>query len=221
MTAFKRMTAGLLAGALLLSFCGCSEEEKSSVSDAADDIGYMAQEDMPYGSTISVLKEAGGKVTVGIEYDNRFLTEEEAIKVSDYIAALGNADDALMRETVYDGYLDAIAEKENYADLKAYLDECVNVIEADYIGEEFSFNYAMINSCVDKSNADYAERFVSIDAALQSICGDLNITDRKMITVEIMYTHTAGGGSYSLSQKQQSDTTLFVYTIDGEPYIVI
>lgn len=218
----KKICAGALVGCFMINAAGCKkEQESSSVTDAADTIGSMAEEDMPFGATITQIKPDSGKVKIDIEYDYRFMSEEEAIKISNYVAALNSVDAELMNNAVYPGYLDKYVEQTGSADLKGYLELCVDNIKTNYIGSDFEFDYILINDCVDETNQVYADRFQSMDANLASRYGDLNITDKKLVSIDIMYSIPDDDGSYSLSRRQGSDSLLFIYTIDGAPYIVL
>ncbi len=217
----RKICAAALAGCLMLNVVGCKDDKTSSVTDEADLLGDVAEEDLPYGATVSQLKTETGKVQTSIEYDNRFMTEEEAILISNYVTALNNKDAELMSSTVYDGYLDYFAQQAGATDLTDYLTTVRNNLETNFIGSPFNFNYILVNDCNDPSDEDNADRFASMDATLLSMYGNLNVTDKKLISIEILYTLVEEGGSYSLSNRQASDSMLFIYTIDGKPYIVL
>lgn len=218
---FRKITAAAAAALMLIGTAGCKDENEQS--DFADVYENVAQEDMPYGASIAQLKpELNENLKLGIEYDNRYLTEDEAVKISDYVYALDKLDAELMNQTVYPGYLDQYAERAGASDLKGYLEMCRENIEDNYIYDEFEFTYISVNDCITEENdTDGEANFSSVDANLSSTYGDLNITDRKMIKIDIMYSVASDNGSYSFSMRQGSDSIIYVYTIDGEPYIIL
>lgn len=88
----KKIFAALSAGMLLMSAVGCdsddsdssNESENNLVENAADNIN-MGEDELPYGSTLTqVLPKNDDSILIGIEYDNRFVTLDEAKALSNY-----------------------------------------------------------------------------------------------------------------------------------------
>ena len=101
----KKFLCGMMAVLMACSATGCSDKENSSstsgkqlVSDAGDDVN-VAEEDMPYGSTVFELSENNDdhvKITIG--FDKRYFGGDdednpdysEIYKIHDYISALNS-----------------------------------------------------------------------------------------------------------------------------------
>ena len=218
----KNVCAALLAAGLMLNAAGCGE--KNEYSDVIDGMGDIAEEDLPYGATITQLKtDMNENVRISIEYDGRFMTEEEAIKISDYIAALNSCDAELMEQTVYPGYLSFLCRNSGVENTAEYLSIMHDNLRDSYIGGEFDFNYILTNSCLDESASDDETGFDQLDSILDGIGeGKLSekVTSRKLIGLDIMYALDEKEGSYSLSYRTGSDQMVYVYNIDGQLYIL-
>ncbi len=218
---FKRIFAVILCGAMAAGFAGCSDEDENSVSEPIDDVAYMDESELPYGATTTQLSsKADETVRMDIEYDNRFLDEEEARKISDYMAALNTVDDELMKNTVQPEYLAYLAENNTGGDVKGYIQQIHDNIAASYTGEGFDLNYVMVNDCITPEDGDTS--FANVDALLSSICGEDiagKITSRKLMKIDCMYTMN-GEGSYSLTNRTGFDQSIYVYVIDGEYYVL-
>lgn len=220
---FSKRTAAALFGAMfLMSAVSCND--KSSTSDAADQIGSLAQEDMPYGATITQLKPSlNENVKIAIEYDNRYLSADETTKLSDYVAALNSCDSELMANTFYNPYLDKVVEQSGAADLNEYITDVHNNIRDNYIGYDYNFNYIVIEDCLTEDDDDSETGFSSVDNTIDNL-GDEKITDkvtsRKFVTFDIQYTLVDGEDAYMLSTSTGTSSSLYIYTIDGEIYII-
>lgn len=217
----KRFMAAAAAGVMVFCMAGCGDKKNDSSSENASTI---TEDVMPYGATITkLLTSASDKVKISVEYDNRFLTEEEAILVSDYIAALNNVDAELMEQTVYMPYLEDALSYNGIADTKTYLQTMRDNIEANFAeGGKLEFDYVVIEGCVGEEEDDSLTGFNTMDSALKMLSGDditSKITSRKRITLDILF-EIDGEGSYSLSMRQGSSSNLYIYEIDGELYIL-
>jgi hypothetical protein len=221
----KKTGAALVAGVFLLSAAGCSSKEE--YSDAADEIGSLALEDMDYGASITQLKPAyNDDVKIAIEYDNRYLTMEEAIKISDYVASLNDSDAELMEETFYKPFLDKIVENSGYSDTASYIANMHDNIRDSYLGYEFEFDYILTEDCLTEDDDDSETNFSSIDSTLDSLTGENlsdKVTSRKLVTFDIEYHYadtSEASGSHMLSTSTGTYSSLYIYTIDGEIYII-
>lgn len=220
----KKITAAVLGGLFLLNAAGCKDKEKEEYQDEADLIGSMAQEDMPYGATITQLKPSiDENVKIAIEFDNRYLTVEEAYKLSDYVASLNDCDGALMEKTFYKPFLDSIVEQSGAADAEEYVTGVHNNIRDNYIGYEFKFDYVLTQDCLTEADDDSETGFSSVDASLDKL-GDEKLSDkvtsRKCVTFDLEYQIDGSDDSYMMSTSTGTSSTLYIYTIDGEIYIL-
>lgn len=229
MNNLKKAFAAIVAAGCLLGVVGCGDKDKHADIIIDDDYGNIAEEDLPYGSTITQLKSSNNEnVKLSIEYDNRFLTEEEAIKVSDYMAALNSVDGELMENTVYPDYLQYLMEANNYTSSTDYLKSMHDSIKDTYLnGSDFDFNFVLINAFYDENDSDDDTGFLVLDTLLDSYASSLDkdavtpkITSRKMVKIDTMYTLADDDGSYLLSNRTDSEQGMYIYTIDGQIYIL-
>lgn len=225
----KKTFSAIVAAGCLLSVVGCGEKEKHADMITDDDYGDIAEEDLPYGSTITQLKSSNNEnVKLSIEYDHRFLSEEEAIKVSDYMAALNSVDGELMDNTVYPDYLQYLKEANDFTSSTDYLQAMHDNIRDNYLnGSEFDFNFVLINNFYDENDSDEETGFSTLDILLDSYADSLGkdavtpkITSRKMVKIDTMYTLADDEGSYMLSNRTESEQGMYIYTIDGQIYIL-
>lgn len=216
-----RFLAFLTAGIIMLCAAGC-EKKKKEYPDEADKVGNLKQEDMPYGATmIRVTTNFDSNFMTGIEYDDRFITYEEAKKVSDYITALNKIDTELMEKTVYPPYLEYLKSNTLSENTESYIKNMYDNIKTQFAeGNEFDLNYIVVDECYDETDDMNITGISELDKLLKSL-GDkeINITSRKMIGVDIMFSMN-GEGSYSMTRRQGNNSILYIYEIDGQLYIL-
>lgn len=232
----KRFTCILLGAVLAVSsaaFTGCkdkkdSEHEHAMVSDDLGDDVSVAEEDLPYGATmVQLTPELNDKVKMNVEYDRRFLCEDEAVLLVNYFTALNDKDAELFKSLYYMNNADYLSKKQGAEDSLDLITKLDEQLENDVIGSEFKFNYVLTNECVSPTdeNLDSSYNFDNADFYLSSYAEsegveDLKskITSRKGIKLDVMYD--TDSGNYSLTNKLGSDTIIYIYQIDGQYYIV-
>lgn len=218
----------IIACAVAMACCSCSESKPdSSVADenvlVGDNVGKginVDADDMSFGATMTDLYTDMDNVPISISYENRFMTEDEARKVSDYISALNTCDAELMRNTCYPSYLDSLVEQYGNTDVQDYLNTRHSTIADSYTHGEFNFDFIIINSLMDENDSDSDTGFSTLDAKIHEGSPDAEITSRKMIGIDITYTLDGENGSYSFATRAGSDMILYIYTIDGQIYIL-
>ena len=217
----------ILVCAVMLACVSCSESASSSETSGntlvSDDLGdgiNVNADDMPFGATMTDLYSDHDGVPISISYENRFMTEDEARKISDYISAINTCDAELMKSTCYPSYLDYLVTQYENKDVQDYLDTRHNTIANNYAGGEFEFDYILINSLMDENDNDEDTGFSILDQKILENSPDAEITSRKMVGIDVLYTLKDADGSYSLSQHTGSDMMLYIYTIDGQIYIL-
>lgn len=218
----------IIACAVAMACCSCSESKPdSSVADGKVLVGDNAgkginvdADDMSFGATMTDLYTDTDNVPVSISYENRFMTEDEARKVSDYISALNTCDAELMRNTCYPSYLDYLVEQHGNTDVQDYLDTRHSTIAKSYTHGEFNFDFIITNSLMGENDSDSDTGFSTLDAKIHEGSPDAEITSRKMIGIDITYTLDGENGSYSFAKRAGSDMILYIYTIDGQIYIL-
>lgn len=218
----KRLMTAAAAGAVALCMTAC-ENNSNTNNSGSNNTSTIKGEDMEYGATITQLKADSGKVKVSIEYDYRFLEEEEIILVSDYIEALNTADAELMEATVYPDYLQYSVTQSSSENTASYLEAMHRNIQTTFAeGDPFDFNYIVVDECYTSDEELVQDRFETLDTTLKNAAGeDLSskITSKKMIGIDIMFSIN-GEGSYSLAYRQGFNSYLYIYEIDGELYIL-
>ena len=215
-----------LACAFMLACVSCSEESSGTsgesnnmlVSDNVGDGINVNENEMPFGATMTDLYP--DDVPIAISYENRFMTADEAKKISDYISAVNTCDAELMQKTCYPSYLEYLVEQYENTDVQNYLDTRHQTIASTYTNGEFDFNYILINSLMDENDDDSDTGFSQLDAKIHEKSPDAEITSRKMVGIDVLYSLENDNGSYSLSMRTGSDMILYIYTIDGQIYIL-
>ncbi|MDE6665143.1 MAG: hypothetical protein K2K14_02990 [Ruminococcus sp.] len=218
----------ILLCAITLVCVSCSDEKSRTSSTGgnalvSDDMGKdvnIAENDLPFGATMIDLISDRGGVPVSISYEKRFMTEDEAKKISDYISAMNNCDAELMKNTCYPPYLDYIVNQYEDTDIQGYLDSIHSDIVSSYTDGEFDFNYIIVNSLMDEDDDDDSTSFSILDRAIFEQSPNAQITSRKMVGIEVLYTLKDDGGSYSLSARSGDDMILYIYEIDGQIYVL-
>ena len=225
----KKFTAAaaafVISAAMLTSFTSCSEEEKSSSASGnalvQDNMGKdvnVKENDLPFGATTTDLYTDTDNVPVSITYDNRFMTEEQARKISDYIYAVNTKDEALLTEAGYKPYIELIMSDYDCTSVKEYLDSRYDAIKAA-AGGDFQFQFIIPGEFYSESDDESITGFNALDAKIKQASPDAEITERYMIKTEITFTVDGQSGEYSLSSRT-GDTVLYIYRIDGNIYIL-
>ncbi len=218
----------ILLCAMTLVCVSCSDEKSGSSSASGkalvtDTIGEginVDENEMPFGATMTDLVPDHDDVPISISYENRFMTEEEARKISDYISAINSCDAELMKNTCYPSYLDYLVTEYENTDIQDYLDSRHDDIKNSYTGGEFDFNYILINSLMDENDDDSNTGFSTLDHKILEQSPDAEITSRKMVGIDVLYKLDGDDGSYSLTARTGSDMIIYIYTIDGQIYIL-
>lgn len=216
----------ILSCAVMMACCSCSDGNSSSSSESrnllvSDNAGKginVNEDEMPFGATMTDLYP--DDVPISISYENRFMTEDEAKKISDYISAINTCDAELMKKTCYPSYLDYLVEQYENTDVQNYLDDRHSTIANDYTNGEFDFDYILINSLMDEDDNENDTGFSHLDTQIYEKSPDAEITSRKMVGIDVLYSLENDNGSYSLSARTGSDMILYIYTIDGQIYIL-
>lgn len=218
----------ILACVIMISCVSCSDGNSSSsgesknmlVSDNAGKGINVNEDEMPFGATMTDLYSDRDDVPISISYENRFMTEDEARKISDYISAVNTCDAELMQNTCYPSYLEYLVSQYENSDVQDYLDERHKNIANNYTNGEFDFDYIIINSLMDENDNESDTGFSRLDDKILEKSPDADITSRKMVGIDVLYSLENDNGSYSFSTRTGSDMILYIYTIDGQIYIL-
>ena len=192
---------------------GCEKKEESSNV-------VITEDEMPYGATITQLKASEDNgIKIGIDYDNRFISEDEARLVSNYVAALNSKDAELMEQVYYPPYFESIVNASGEADGTAYLQSRFAAIE-ERTGGTTDMEYVTIESVED--DKEMAEEYSNLEIGLKEIAGEditSKIRSKKVVGIDIIYSLN-GENSISLANTLGQYSYLFIYDIDGQLYIL-
>lgn len=229
----KKILCGIMAVLMVCAATGCSDKESASstsgkqlVSDAGDNVN-VAEEDMPYGSTVFELSENNDdhvKIITG--FDKRYFGGDdednpdysEIYKIHDYVSALNSNDHDLFKQIYYPEYLEYACTNHGYDNVDTYIDELYNTI-VKYLGEGFEINYIDVSNCLDDTNTGAKDYMQTVDGYLDGIGALDKVTSRKVIEIGGYTAYKTESGIYQLTNHMES-IILGVYEIDGQAYIV-
>lgn len=222
----KRVSALCAACVLGLACvsCGNKEEKRSGVIvDTNIPANYsVAEKDMPYGSTLVELKPSSDeKIKIATEFDRRFLSNEEAYVISEYLWALSVKDESSVKNTFYPELLDYTVEIAGMDNAAAYIEASYDNLK-DALGGDFEFTYLDITAV--ETPDDSPETFEEMDIGLKDCSSDdilSKVTSRKLVTLEGLTMYRLPDGTEKLvSGALPAPISLCIYEIDGRYYIV-
>lgn len=234
---FSATAAALSAMIMAAAMVGCGDNGGNSSSDGDNMVGAgladgdndVAENDLPYGSTIvERSKEVDENIEIKIAFDRRYFIEDidnpdysEIYKIHDYVKAINTKDGDLLDSVYYPGYLAYGAETNSYDSEEDYINSFFNSIE-DALGEGFEINYIDVSNCLLESDSEAKGYFDARDEALAKIAGDdilSKVTSRKAIEIGGYTSYSQAENSYQLVN-HADPLTLCVYMIDGQAYIM-
>jgi hypothetical protein len=237
-----RSAAAVCALVLACGAVSCSKAAESSVSDANNLVGGgpqgdMAEEDMPYGATLTQLRhDYDEDALITIEFDHRFFTNEdgkfpEIYKATEYFDALNNSDGAAMEAAYYPGMFSEVCGKAGYTDTNEYMKwyhDTISGLISDYLytndgistDGDFKINYLMVEGIDDETTDE--KSFADMDAKLEAADSTAlsKVTSRKRLAMTGMYSLDGEGSRQLNPAVGQSYIYLYIYTIDGKAYVV-
>ena len=225
----KRFTAILTAAAMLTSIgtlTGCKDKEKKGATLISDDFeGDYSNAVEQYGAMMQQIKsENNENAPIDIEFDNRYVNEEEAILISKYFECLNSNDAELFESLYYDGYL-AYNSSLSGMTPSDTLTQFYQSISSKIGTTDYKFDYIIINGVFTPEDGEYGDHynFESVKNIWDSFADSTDenlknaINSRKVLSVEALYkTET---GDYSLSERYGCDSYLYVYQINGKYYL--
>ena len=123
----------ILLFALSLACVSCSDKQSGTSSANAGDGINVDENELPFGATMIDLDSERDGVPISISYEKRFMTEEEARKISDYISAVNSCDAELIKNTSYPSYLDYIVEYYGNTDIQKIHIRAENLISITFL----------------------------------------------------------------------------------------
>lgn len=219
---FVKTAALLAAAAMTFSAVSCSSGKESSKvnsnniagGDVPEDVS-LSLEDMPYGGEYKQLTPKDSDVPIGVEFDPRFMTDDEAKKVVDYFYSLSSGETARLENAVAPELLKYRLETSNLESAQAFLDAEYELIK-QYTQADFKFKFVLVDGVL-KGDTGYE----AYDALVKKAMPSAKVTEKKVFKVNCTYERPDDVGSvYSLALRLGDDVTVAVYTIDGEPYVI-
>ncbi|HBB19532.1 MAG TPA: hypothetical protein DCZ62_03720 [Ruminococcus sp.] len=235
-----RKTAALaLVGAMAFGTAACGDKSSSSDSGhsegnmaAANVSGDVAEEDLPYGATMTqLLPSINEDVPITIELDERFIDQEAGIAVSNYLSALTNADAALMEKAFYPPYLKASYEAGGFSSAQEYLDEVqanlfsVIAEHAQKDVDQITVDYIIVDNCYSEGDAEAGSHFSDMDQILSDSLGSDFLSkveegSRRELYVDFTYVLPNDDTSYDYNYGTGYPLRMYLYKIDGQYYVV-
>ncbi len=221
-----RAAAFIAAAAISVSAvsCGSKEEKKAKEKDDHNMVAIDAPEgnvnvdELGYGATQHDDTPETSDVPIGVSYDPRYVTAEEAAKVVDYFYSLPSKDVKRHENAVYPPILKYRLESLEVSSTQELLDSLYDLYK-NYTEMDFEFTYVLIEDIVEEKNDKSA--YEDYDNVLAKVAPDANVTDKKLLKVNCTYSEPGGNGSYSLMlHRGNKYVDVAVYTIDGVPYII-
>ena len=211
----SRLTAALTAAAMLAGFCSCGGKKKEGeehhhhnlVEDNMGDDVNVSQDDLPFGALESIL--GTDAVPIEICYDTRYITEDEAAKISKYFSALNNKDTELFNSVVYEPYLSKLIENADCTSVDDYIATQYTTL-TQQLGDGFGFDYIDFEEALLQGQYD----FTDFDTVILNNDPTVQITDRKLLTAVVEYKNNVDGDSHV------KNINVCLYTINGQSYIV-
>ena len=152
---------------------------------------------------------------IGVEFDPRFMTDDEAKKVVDYFYSLSSGETARLENAVAPELLKYRLETSNLESAQAFLDAEYELIK-QYTQADFKFKFVLVDGVL-KGDTGYE----AYDALVKKAMPGAKVTEKKVFKVNCTYERPDDVGSvYSLALRLGDDVTVAVYTIDGEPYVI-
>jgi len=182
---------------------GCEDKSKGSTR-------------FEYGKTM-IVKSDG--LPFPIEFDNKFVTEEEASAVVNYYYSITEQDEELAKQSSYPDYLEYLSESYEFDSVKSFLKSNYETIGGVLGADDYEFKSIKITKCFTEEDKDVYTYFGDIDDELNTASDGTSdkITSRKLIEADIICT--ADGKDISLTEKADVQQ-LYIYMIDGKPYVL-
>ncbi len=205
----KKILAFLLASAALLgalSGCGNSKGEGNTMGT----IENMAEEDLPYGSTMKELKDS----KLPVCFDKRYISDDVMIKVADYFYAVQTNDEKLFRSASNVDYLEYV-EKNTGQSVTDYLKD-IKANEETAIGSSFSYKYLEVTDCKKKGEDTQIDEIVKL---MDQICKDGGKADTFDSTIKEAYALTVDITSDANGSNYNNEVNVYVFDCSDGIYV--
>ena len=218
-----RAAAFMAAAAISVSAVSCGdkkdEHDHNMVGiDAPDE--NVGLNDLGYGATQKDETPDDSDVPIGVTYDPRYMTHEEAAKVVDYLYSMTSKETSRIENALYPPVLALELDRVNMTSSQEFLDSLYDMYK-ESTGVDFDITYVLVDDILE-DNEENSSEFVGYDDILKKADPDANVTEKKIFMVNCVYREKGGNGSKLLRKTSSGEHYIYtaVYTIDGEPYII-
>ncbi len=223
---FTRTAAILAAAMMAVSAVSCSdskkndEKAKSKGNLAGGDLpenASVSEDDMPYGAEYKQLRAEEEKdLPMSVEYDPRYMTDEEAKQVVNYFWSLSSKDPSYLEKAVHPDLLKYRLDEAGTT-AQEFLNKEYDLIK-EYTESDFTFTVTLVDGILkaDEKSSD----FEFYDSLVEKAIPHAKVTDKKLFMVNCTYSKPDDNGVYSLQMRLGDYVDVAVYTIDGNPYII-
>ena len=220
---FKRAAAVLAAVLMAASAVSCSDNKKNDEKAKSEgnlaggdlpDNADVKEEDMPYGAQYKRLTVEDDGLPMSIEFDDRYMTDDEAKQVVNYFWSLSSKDPSYLEKAVHP---DLLKYRLDTAKTTAqdFLNSEYELIKG-YTGSDFTFTFVLVDGMLKDDSG-----FAAYDELIKETMPDAKVTDKKVFMVNCTYNKPDDpNGVYSLQMRIGDYVDVAVYTIDGKPYII-
>ncbi|MCR5599500.1 MAG: hypothetical protein K6G33_01965 [Ruminococcus sp.] len=224
---FTRTAAILAAAVMTLSVVSCNDNDaekdakaKSSANLAGGDLpedANVKEEDMPYGAEYKQLKvEEEKDLPMSVEFDPRYMTDEEAKQVVNYFWSLSSKDPSYLEKAVHPDLLKYRLDEAGTT-AQDFLNKEYDIIKG-YAESDFTFTFTLVDGILKAD--EKASDFEFYDSLVEKAIPHAKVTDKKLFMVNCTYSKPDDTGVYSLQMRLGDYVDVAVYTIDGKPYII-
>jgi len=197
----KFLCLSLVAGMILL--VGCEDKQKGSVSVEYGNVTISMSDGLPFP----------------IEFDNKFISDEEASVVVNYYSSIISQDEELSEKCSYPDYLDFLAKEYQFDSVKSFLKSNYDTIGGVLGVDDYQIKNIKITDCIGEGDNDVYSYFSDMDELLDEASAGTSskIKSRKLVSADIVCT--SDGKDISLTEKA-GEQKLYIYNIDGKPYVL-
>lgn len=220
---FTRVAALMAAVLMSISAVSCSDNKKNDAKAKSEgnlaggdlpDNANVKEEDMPYGAQYKRLTVEDDGLPMSVEFDNRYMTDDEAKQVVNYFWSLSSKDPSYLEKAVHPDLLKYRLESAN-TNAQDFLNSEYDLIK-NYTGSDFTFTFALVDGIMNDDSG-----FEVYDELIKKTMPDAKVTDKKVFMVNCTYSRPDDpNGVYSLQMRLGDYVDIAVYTIDGKPYII-
>ncbi|MBQ9895423.1 MAG: hypothetical protein IJM38_08560 [Ruminococcus sp.] len=232
--------AAIFASAIMLTFslvsCGSKDSSSSENKVESNLVGNVdkdvnvSSDEMPYGATYKQLDTQYDGVPIVVEYDVRFVQDEEGKLVSDYFSAISTKDGEKLKSVSYEKLMDTRIKDNNCSDIQKLAELMHDSFATEHnIGSDFTFNFL---SMQDYKKEDSGFDFSVYDNAVLAADPNAKINSKAAVPVYIMYSDSEANGRELITPENGAYTSMGVdvgdpgyvwiciYNIDGKYYVI-